>query len=412
MSLLRRVRKLWQDQDERGMALVLVLFGLVIMGAVLSGSFLAVRLDRNSSSATTYANDAQAAAEAGLADAYATWDATVESVMPIWDGTSATEITHLKNIGTSGLRQFADTVRRLNNQLFLVRSWGLRKDNGGNTLSSVGVAQLFRIMKPSIGVNAAVTTMDPLKLNGNSFGITGFNTLPPQWGAGECPAIDAGNTDDVVGIRSASGTGVAASDLDNVFGYPVPAVANDPTITDSDFQDFLDYTYTTLAAAPGVKILDQSTPYNGVAPVLDVSTMPVSCDKSAALNFGEPYRNPPTAGAVSQCYGYYPVVHGTASATKFAAGNRGQGTLLVDGDLELAGGFEWVGLILVKGAIKINGTGNKLTGAVFAQGVDILSAGAISGDVQISYSKCAIDKAVGGATLAGPLLQRSFTHLY
>ena len=412
MNLLRRLRKLWQKQDERGIALVLVLFGLVIMGAVLSGSFLAVRLDRNSSSATTYANDAQAAAEAGLADAYATWDATVESVMPVWDGTSATELTHLKNIGTSGLRQFADTIRRLNSQLFLVRSYGLRKDAAGNVLSSVGVAQLFRIMKPSIGVNAAVTTMDPLKLNGNSFGITGFNTLPPQWGVGECPAIDPLNTDDVVGIRSASGTGVAASDLDNVFGYPVPAVANDPTITDADFQDYLDYTYTTLAAAPGVKILDLDTPYNGVAPVLDISTIPASCDKGAALNFGEPYRNPPTVGAVSQCYGYYPVVHGTASGTKFAAGNRGQGTLLVDGDLELAGGFEWVGLIIVKGAIKINGTGNKLTGAVFAQGVDILSAGAISGDVEIAYYKCAIDKAVGGATLAAPLLQRSFTHLY
>ena len=409
MNVLRRLRKLWQKQDERGIALVLVLFGLVIMGAVLSGSFLAVRLDRNSSSATTYANDAQAAAEAGLADAYATWDANVESVMPIWDGTTATELTHLKNIGTSGLRQFADTIRRLNNQLFLVRSYGLRKDAAGNVLSSVGVAQLFRIMKPSIGVNAAVTTMDPLKLNGNSFGITGMNTLPPQWGVGECPAIDPLNTDDVVGIRSADATGVAASDLDNVFGYPVPAVANDPTITDADFQDYLDYTYTTLAAAPGVKILDLDTPYNGVAPVLDASA---TCDKSAALNFGEPYRDPPTAGAVSQCYGYYPVVHGTAGSTKFAAGNRGQGTLLVDGDLELAGGFEWIGLIIVKGSIKINGTGNKLTGAVFAQGVDILSAGAISGDVAIAYSKCAIDKAVGGATLAGPLLQRSFAHIY
>jgi formylmethanofuran dehydrogenase subunit C len=115
---------------------------------------------------------------------------------------------------------------------------------------------------------------------------------------------------------------------------------------------------------------------------------------------------------VIQCIGYFPVVHSTGSQLKFAAGNRGQGTLLVDGDLELAGGFEWDGLIIVKGAIKINGTGNKLTGAVFAQGVNILTAGAVSGNVEIKYSKCAVDKAVGGATLAAPLGQRSFTHLY
>ena len=411
------VRRLWRKlriaRDERGIALALVLLALVLMGAVVSGSFLAVRLDKSSSTTTVYAADAQGAAEAGLAEVYATWDPTVQSVMPIWDGTTATEIgTPLHNLGVNPYRQFADTLRRINNELFLVRSYGVRKDAGGNQLAKLGVAQLFRVIKPTIGVNAAVTTMDPLKLNGNSFLISGINTIPAQWGAGECPAIDAGNSDDVVGIRSASGTGVQTQDLDNVFGYPVPSVPNDPSITDANFQNFLDYTYQTLSAAPGVKVLPLDTPYNGVAPTIDYSTSPSSCDKANLLNLGEPYRDPPTGGAVTQCYGYFPVVHGTGASLQFAAGNRGQGTMLVDGDLQLAGGFEWDGIILVKGAIKINGTGNKLTGAVFAPGVDILSAGAISGDVEIKYSQCAITKAIGGATLATPLGQRNWLQIY
>jgi hypothetical protein len=115
---------------------------------------------------------------------------------------------------------------------------------------------------------------------------------------------------------------------------------------------------------------------------------------------------------VAQCEGYFPVVHGTGGTTKFGANNRGQGTLLVDGDMELTGEFEWVGLIIVKGSIKINGNGNKLTGAVFAQGVNILTAGAVSGNVDIEYSACAIEKAIGGATIAQPLGQRSFIQLY
>ncbi len=409
-SLRRRFRIV---RDERGIALALVLLGLVLMGAVVSGSFLAVRLDKSSSNTTTYAADAQGAAEAGLAEVYATWDPTVQSVMPIWDGTTATEIgVGLHNLGTNPYRQFADTVRRINNELFLVRSYGVRKDAGGNTLSKLGVAQMFRVIKPTIGVNAAVTTMDPLKLNGNAFEISGINTLPAQWGAGECPPVDAGNSDDVVGIRSASTTGVQNQDLDNVFGYPTPYVANDPSITDANFQNFLDYTYNTLAAQPGVKNLPNSTPYNGVGPTIDYSTSPASCGRSDLLNLGEPYRNPPTGGAVTQCYGYFPVVHGTGSSLKMAAGNRGQGTILVDGDLELAGGFEWDGLIMVKGTIKINGNGNKLTGAVFAQGVDVLTAGSISGNVEIKYSSCAIQKAIGGATLATPLGQRSWLQIY
>ena len=399
-------------RDERGIALALVLFSLVIMGAVLTGSFMAVQMDRNSASYTTYATEAQGAAEAGLAEVYANWDPTVHSVMPIWDGTTATEIgTPLTDLNDAN-HQYADTVRRLNSQLFLVRSYGVRMGSGGRTLAHLGVAQLFRIAKPTIGVNAAVTVMDPLNLNGNSFLISGINVIPTDgsggtWDPAECPAVDPGNGDDVVGIRSADDTGVHGADLDNVFGYPTPDVANDPSITNADFQDFLDYTYTTLGSQPGVKLLPLNSTYNGVAPVLDLT---LSCDKSAPLNFGEPWRLP-TVGAIPQCYGYYPVVHGTGTTTKFAAGNRGQGTLLVDGDMELTGGFEWVGLIIVKGAIKINGNGNKLTGAVFAQGVNILTAGAVSGNVEIEYSACAIEKAIGGATMAMPL-QRSFVQLY
>ncbi|HEV8456274.1 MAG TPA: hypothetical protein VGQ24_15350 [Gemmatimonadales bacterium] len=403
-------------RNERGIALALVLFGLVIMGAVLTGSFMAVRLDTNSATYATFAAEAQGAAEAGLAQVYANWDPTTHSVMPIWDGTTATEIGRdlhdLNAAAPDPFRQVADTVRRLNSQLFLVRAFGVRKGAGGQILAKLGVAQLFRISKPTIGVNAAVTVMDPLKLNGDAFVISGMNALPDQWSAAECDPLDPGNGDDLVGIRSATATGMTGSDADNVFGYPTADVPNDPSITDADFQDYLDYTYATLGAQPGVKLLPLSSTYNGVAPVLDISTLPPSCDKSAPLNFGEPWRTPPTVGAIPQCYGYFPVVHGTGGTTKFGAGNRGQGTLLVDGDLELTGDFEWLGLIIVKGAIKINGNGNKLTGAVFAQGVDILTAGAVSGNVDIQYSKCAVDKAVGGATLALPLGQRSFVQLY
>src|SRR5262249_13116224 len=128
-TLIRRfARRFRVARDERGIALALVLLALVLMGAVVSGSFLAVRLDKSSSNTTTYSADAQGAAEAGLAEVYATWDPTYQSVMSIWDGTTATEIgTPLHNLGTNPYRQFADTVRRINNELFLVRSYGIRK---------------------------------------------------------------------------------------------------------------------------------------------------------------------------------------------------------------------------------------------------------------------------------------------
>jgi len=397
--------------NERGMALALTLFALVIMGALVSASFVVTRLDRGASSNSGYAAEAQGAAEAGLAQLFATWDPMVHSVLPVWDGTTATEWGGGVQTLQAGKLVYVDSLRRLNNNIFLARATGRRQSAGGAVLGELTVAQLFRLAKPTIGVNAAMTVQDPVTFNGNSFVVTGLNTIPPQWGAGEC-TIDPGNTDDVVGVRSAVGTGVASADYDNVFGFPSRDSPDDPTITSATFQNFLDYTYTTLASQPGVKTLPLSTPYNGVAPVIDGSTTPASCDRTAALNLGEPWRDPPTVAAISECYGYFPVVHGTGSQTKFASGTRGQGTLLIDGDLELAGGFEWVGLIIVRRQLKINGTGNKITGAILAEGAAVVTAGAVSGDVEISYSKCAIDKAVGGATLARPLGQRSWAHAY
>jgi hypothetical protein len=154
-----------------------------------------------------------------------------------------------------------------------------------------------------------------------------------------------------------------------------------------------------------VKVFPNDTPYNGVGPVIDASSV---CDKTAPFNLGEPRRD---AGYVSQCTGYFPIVHGTASRLYFAAGTRGQGILLVDGDLELVGGFEWVGLIIVRGQMKVTGTGNKITGAILTEGVDVATAGGIGGDAEVHFSKCAIDRAVNGAAQPAPV-SRGWAQLY
>jgi hypothetical protein len=398
-------------ESERGLALVLVIFALVILGAVVSGSFVVARFDRRAADNSVLAGEAQNAAETGLATLYATWDPLVHNLMPIWDGTPATEWSGgVQTVGGSPTKVYVDSVRRFNNELFLVRSFGARLGPGGQVMSQLAVAQLFRIAKPTIGVNAAITVQDPVTFNGNAFLVSGINANPPQWGAGECDPLDPTGVDDVVGVRSAVATGVNhPQDDDNVFGFPAPDAANDPTITSATFQNFLDYTYTTLASQPGVKVLANSTPYNGVAPVLDGTG---ACDRSVLLNLGEPWRNPPTGGALPACYPYFPVAHGTAAETEFAAGNRGQGVLLVDGDLKMTGGFEWVGLIIVRGKIHISGNGNKITGAILAEGADVTSSGAVSGDVDVQYSRCAIDKAIGGASLGRPLNQRSWLQVY
>jgi hypothetical protein len=397
--------------DERGIALAMALFGLIVLGALVSGAFVVSHYNHAAATNTSYANDAEAAAETGLAEVYATWDPNVQGTLPIWDGTPATVWTDgIRSVPGSPQMTFVDSVRRLNGQLFLVQSTGRRLSAGGTVLATLAAAQVLRLVKPTIGANAAITVQEPLVFNGNAFSITGFNTLPLQWSSAECDPIDPGNTDDVVGVRSALDTGVQPQDWDNVFGFPARDAPNDPTVTSATFQSFLDYTYNTLAAQPGVKVLSASSPYTGIGPV--VAGAPATCDRTAPLNFGEPLRNPPVGGAITECYDYFPVVHGTNDFTRFASDARGQGTLLVDHDLELNGNFQWVGLVIVRGRIRMSGNGNRITGAILAQGASLTSAGSISGNVDIAYSKCAIDRAVGGATMARPLGQRSWLQIY
>ena len=395
-------------EDEQGMALTLAVFGLVVIGALVAGSFFVGRVEQVSGYNTVWASQAGEAAEAGLGYAMATIDPVTYEAIPVWTPAAPNEyVTSGSGISGMSTLVYTDSVRRLNNTVFLVRSTGRRISAGGQVLATQTLAQLVRLAKPTIGVNAAVTVQDPINFNGNSFEVNGYNSYPEGWGASDCPTgqPQGGNSDDVVAIRSSTGSGVTSADEDNVVGFPTNDVANDPTITSETFRNFLDYTYWTLAGQSDVNVLPNSTPYNGVGPVLDVDG---ACDKTVLLNLGEPRR---VVGSVTQCYGHFPVVHGTGAQLKFASGTRGQGILLVDGDFEIVGGFEWTGLILVRGQMKVTGTGNKIQGAILTEGVDVLTAGGIGGNAEVHYSKCAIDRAVAGAAQPAPV-SRGWAQIY
>ena len=397
--------------DEQGMALILAVFGLVVIGALVAGSFFVGRVEQISGYNTTWASQAGEAAEAGLGFAMTQIDPTEYEAMGIWSpGANNEMVRNRTGVGGMATMVYVDSIRRLNQTVFVVRSTGQRVSAGGQVLASQTLAQMVRLAKPTVGVNAAVTVQDPIKFNGNSFEVDGYNQYPTGWGASDCPTgqPQGDNTDDVVGIRSSTTSGMAKADEDNILGFPAQVVENDPTITSATFRNFLDYTYFTLSTQPGVKTLVNATPYNGVEPVLDITQSPSVCDKTAALNFGEPRRD---VGSVTQCYGYFPIVHGTATDTKFASGTRGQGILLVDGNLELVGGFEWTGLIIVRGQMKVTGTGNKIQGAILTEGVDIATAGSIGGNAEVTFSKCAIDRAVNGAAQPAPV-SRGWAQLY
>jgi hypothetical protein len=70
---------------------------------------------------------------------------------------------------------------------------------------------------------------------------------------------------------------------------------------------------------------------------------------------------------------------------KLAGGSHGAGILLIEGNLEIHGGFTWYGVILATGAVAYTGSGQKnVTGGVMAEGNATIGID-IDGNTSIMY---------------------------
>jgi hypothetical protein len=385
--------------DERGMALAVAIFALVVIGALVAGAIITGRLEQRTGRNTLYATEAAQAAEAGATAVMADWDQFNLNNLPKNVPTTLTKTSWGQ---ASMYASYTPTVTKLNDELFLVQSLGTRSTGGGQVLSQRVVATLARLTFVSATAKAAVTVTKPVKFNGNAFEVIGNDSVPQGW-AGEAGCTTG---DNVAGIRSATTTGAASQDTDNIWGNP-PQVANDPTVTNDFFNIFGDVTFDELKKSADI-VLPSSSPYNSVQPSLTAAA-PQRCNTGDELNWGEPNRG---VGSVAQCYNYFPIIYASGSQLQLTGGGRGQGLLLIEGDLVIAGGFEFTGLIVAKGGIKVTGNGNKITGALLAQDVVIDDQNSISGNSTLQFSSCALDKAINGSAFAEPLAYRSWVQLY
>jgi hypothetical protein len=385
--------------DERGMALAVAIFALVVIGALVAGAIITGRMEQRTGRNTVYATEAAQAAEAGTTAVMADWDQFNLNNLP---KNVPTVLTKTSWGQASMYASYTPTVTKLNDELFLVQSLGTRSTSAGTVLSQRVVATLARLTFVTATANSAVTVTKPVKFNGNAFEVIGNDSVPQGW-AGEAGCNTGANK---AGIRSATTTGATSQDTDNLYGNP-PQVADDPTVTNDFFNIFGDVTFDELKKSADI-VLPSSSPYNSVQPSLTLG-LPLRCNTGDELNWGEPNRG---LGSVAQCYNYFPIIYASGSQLQLTGGGRGQGLLLIEGDLVIAGGFEFTGLIVAKGGIKVNGNGNKITGALLAQDVSIDDQNSISGNTTLQFSSCALDKAINGSAFAEPLAYRSWVQLY
>jgi hypothetical protein len=369
---------------ERGFALAVSIFALVIIAALITGVFFAARQEMKIGENSLTAQRAFNAADAGINDAIANWQTSTWNGLPT-DGVSADS-----GVLPGGTGSWTRTVKRLNPMLFFVQVTGTDK----NKLSTRTLGALSRLLVMQMSMKGALTTQGELKIGGSSF-IDGVDASPSGW---SCPPA----TDTVPGIATHDSTQITTSgcsDYSCVRGDP--KISNDPTIGDSTFNQFGDLGWNDLVSMATKVYPSSYGPASDFAPVGTATT----CNTSVKDNWGDPMVPASAAG----CSGYFPIIY--VNGDFKATGGYGQGILIVNGDVEVQGGWQFFGPVIVKGTITTQGQGGHFNGGVLAANVN-LDQDVILGSAVVTYSSCALFKAMQANSPGRWLRQRSWVDLF
>ncbi len=376
-------------RKRRGTALLLALFAMVVLLLLSQGALIASMHEFRAGRNTLVEQRAFAVAEFGINREIASWPRSRNLPPPTGLAFGAID-------SNSVFVSQGDTARvkvtRLNDNTFWVVSTG-RASIGNAALESQRMTNmLVRIAYPTITPGAAIVTGGDITVRGNAY-VTGANTDPAGWT--QCPQI-AGR--DTFAIAYAPGVKVSIQKANSV----VNGTNADPAAADSNtYVRYGTESWNSLVANADIKIS------GGTYQPFPVGTAS-SCDYSKSLNWGEPFRG---GGTIAGCMDYFPIIYVDGNIRLNGKG-RGQGILLVNGDVALNGTLDWFGLIIARDDfIAGNGTA-KILGSVMSRNADLdKDAVSIGGTIDLHWSKCAVESALRGSAVLTRTRERSWVQL-
>jgi hypothetical protein len=330
------------------MALPVVLYGLAIIAALAAAAFWTLLSDRRAGRATIALQKAMGDAERATLVPLGAWEVARYNSMPV-----GATVEHLGRGGTPRA-----TVRRLSQRLFEIIGTGFGA--GGSGVQRTGLL---------------VHLPFPLEILPGPL-ITAGSVVGDEGGA-------------VRVRRGTPGDEVCAAGESEFVAAPEPFAHE---VSPNRFESIPAWVLLTNKVVPPGRYVGVRPSYSGSA-----------CQLQDIRNWGAP--NAPG----TPCDHHRPVI--LVQGDLEVDGGVGQGTLLVEGDLLLGGGFTFAGLILVGGDLRIRGRGTRVVGAVQVGG----PAGGVSthlgGEVRIDYAPCLVRNAMAAGGRATPLPSRAWFYL-
>lgn len=372
--------------SERGIALAVAIFALVVVGGLIAGSFFVAMLEQRVGRNTIRQQAAFNVAETASQDVVLNWDTGTYNTLSVGG-----------QVQTNGTAPdggwYKRTVKRLGGMVFLVSAQGFSSDS----TSRATVGYLLRLKPLYFDINAALKTQGSTKVGGSSE-ISGTDVAPTGWTG--CPAL----APEQPGIRMPDPTQLTTTGncSGNACITGTPQVLKDTTINSTTLTTVGDIPFDSLKQF-ATKIIPGGN-YQQILP----SLVGTACNTADIQNWGDPVN--PTA----PCGGYFPIVWSDGDLI-LGTGN-GQGVLIVDGNLTVNGGFEFYGPVLVKGTLSTAGTGGHFNGGVIAANTDLCQTStcqsSMMGNAVITYSSCALIKAMNNTAPGSLVKQRSWVTLY
>jgi hypothetical protein len=376
-------------RNERGIALAIAIFALVVVGALVAGAFFAGSQEQRLAENAKRVTQSFGIAEAGMAEQVRQWDPVLFNQQPVYPLDSAVVV---QTTAPSRTGSYGGFVYKLNENMYLTDIRGSDSASRTGRVRGSGARQrlgmLTRVRPLEIDIQASLTTQGDVEVRGNAE-VNGADQTPTGWLGCDPPG------DSMAAVRTNSSGDVSTSGNGEVFGD----VDQDPLVADSTFRVFGDITFNDLVARA------QVTLPGGTYRTEPVVTGGV-CDRSDPTNWGD--------GLVSTnpCGHYFPVVYVDGDVT--LNGIQGQGILLVRGNVDVQGSYEYFGIVIALGEFRTSGGGTSIAhfwGGVLASNAS-LDTQNLSGQATLNFSSCAIERALQATGVTAPLRSRGWVALY